>query len=209
MTRGRCTFSALALLASASLLALGCSNRIPSGGDYPRLDAKRIGARAIEQLDTNGDGRLDSNELNKSPGLRAAIARLDPNGTGYVTSDTIAKRIEQWQASKIGRMRIICSITHNGVPLADAVVRFVPEGFLGDTISIASGRTDERGTAVLSIPGFGSDDLLGVPPGFYRVEITKTGLNIPAKYSSDTILGAEVAIDVVSIEEGVRFDIVF
>jgi len=34
----------------------------------------------------------------------------------------------------------------------------------------------------------------GVAPGFYRVEITKTGENIPAKYNTETSFDQEVAI---------------
>ena len=33
----------------------------------------------------------------------------------------------------------------------------------------------------------------GLSPGFYRVEITKDGEKIPAKYNTETTLGAEVA----------------
>ena len=35
----------------------------------------------------------------------------------------------------------------------------------------------------------------GVPPGFYLVRITKAGVNIPAKYNTQTTLGAEVSND--------------
>ena len=33
----------------------------------------------------------------------------------------------------------------------------------------------------------------GLSPGFYRVEITKDGETIPAKYNTETTLGAEAA----------------
>jgi len=35
----------------------------------------------------------------------------------------------------------------------------------------------------------------GVPLGFYRVEVSKAGENIPAKYNTDTTFGQEVAPD--------------
>jgi hypothetical protein len=41
----------------------------------------------------------------------------------------------------------------------------------------------------------------GVRPGFYRVEITKPGEKIPAKYNTEAILGQEVVIDAKGIEE--------
>ena len=43
-----------------------------------------------------------------------------------------------------------------------------------------------------SVPVNGPDDVQGVPPGFYRVEITKAGEQIPAKYNTATTLGGEV-----------------
>ena len=48
----------------------------------------------------------------------------------------------------------------------------------------------------LSAPVNSPDDARGVPPGWYKVEITKTGENIAAKYNTQTILGIEIAPDV-------------
>ena len=59
------------------------------------------------------------------------------------------------------------------------------------------------------MPTSGSGDPPGVAPGFYRVVITKPGMDIPAKYSSesDTTLGQEVAVDAVGIHKGIEFDL--
>jgi hypothetical protein len=118
---------------------------------------------------------------------------------GYVTADAIANRIKQWQASHIGRMRIICIVLRNGKPLAGARVEFVPERFLGDNVRIALGETNDDGVATMK-SGSLQDGLIGVAPGFYRVEITKPGTEIPSKYNTATVLGIEVAID----SEGIR-----
>ena len=59
----------------------------------------------------------------------------------------------------------------------------------------ATGKTDQNGMAMLSIPTSGPGDPPGVAPGFYRVEITKDGEKIPAKYNTETIFGQEVALD--------------
>ena len=73
----------------------------------------------------------------------------------------------------------------------------MPEDFLGDNFktAIATGITDKGGLANMSIPRPEPDYVLGVPPGFYSVEITKPGENIPAKYNSQTIFGLEIAPD--------------
>jgi hypothetical protein len=51
------------------------------------------------------------------------------------------------------------------------------------------------------VPG----DVPGVPYGLYRVEITKEGMDIPAKYNTQTILGQEVAEDCPEVRRGINF----
>jgi hypothetical protein len=78
-------------------------------------------------------------------------------------------------------------------PVVDAVVKLVPEAFLGPGLTPATGTTDRAGLAVVS-QAKTAGDAPGVSPGFYRVEITKES-EIPAKYNADTTLGIEVAAD--------------
>ena len=107
-------------------------------------------------------------------------------------------------------MSVRCSVSHNGQPLQGAEVKFVPEKFLGSEIKTASGVTDAGGVAMISAPQSRPDDPAGVPPGFYRVEITQSGLAIPAKYNTDTVLGAEIASDAQEFQiRGLRFDLTF
>jgi hypothetical protein len=42
------------------------------------------------------------------------------------------------------------------------------------------------------VPAYADEGNPGVAQGFYRVEITKAGENIPAKYNTATILGGVV-----------------
>jgi hypothetical protein len=98
-------------------------------------------------------------------------------------------------------------VLHNGKPLADAEVKFVPEKFLGDKLPIGAGKTNKDGIALISIPMKGSNDPPGMPPGFYRVEITKDGENIPPKYNTETIFGQEVAVDAKDIQKSMKFDL--
>ena len=60
---------------------------------------------------------------------------------------------------------------------------------------------------MLSIELSDSGDPPGVAPGLYRVEITKEGANIPAKYNTETIYGQEVGLDAANIREGLVYEI--
>jgi hypothetical protein len=175
----------------------------------PAIDAKVAGAEAIKLFDANKDGKLSGDELNKCPGVKAAIEQIDPSGNGEITAETIAARIKAWQDTKLARMTMSCTVLHNGQPLAGAVVKFVPEKFLGKNLKTGTGKTDAHGIAMLSIPTTGPHDPPGMAPGFYRVEITKEGEQIPAEYNTDTILGQEVARDAKGIMDmkGIKFNL--
>jgi hypothetical protein len=173
----------------------------------PTVDVSAAGAKAIELFDANKDGKISSDELDKCPGIKAALAQIDPSGKGEVTDGKIAARIKAWQASRLGRMSISCTVKHDGKPLADATVKFVPEKFLGENVKTASGKTDANGVAMISIPTTDRKDPPGVAPGLYRVEITKADEPIPAKYNTETTLGQEVALDAAHIREGLKFDL--
>ena len=113
----------------------------------------------------------------------------------------INARITAWKELKTGRVPVSCRVRNHRKPLVVATVTFVPESFLGGNLLSASGTTGKAGTCVLKeIDGKAS---IGVSPGFYRVQITKNGENIPAKYNTATTLGQEVAPGV----EGVGFDL--
>ncbi len=156
-------------------------------------------------FDADKDGKLSGKELDKCPGLKAALARVDPSGKGEVTAEMITARIRVWQQMKVGRMAASCRVMHNGQPLAGAEVKFVPEKFLGESIQTAVGTTNENGYVAPSLPG----EARGLPPGFYRIEITKAGLNIPAKYNADTVLGQEVAPDIPTFQSASTFNLEF
>jgi hypothetical protein len=183
--------------------------RAPRRFPVPKIDAKGAGAKAIELYDANHDGKLSGEELDKCPGLKAALHEVDPDGSGEITADMIAARIEAWQRSKLARMTVSCKVLLDGEPMAGAEVKFVPEKFLGKNLKVATGKTDANGMAMLSIPTVGPGDPPGVAPGFYRVEITKADEKIPAEYNTDTIFGQEVATDAKNIKnmQGIKFEL--
>jgi hypothetical protein len=195
------------LLLAGLAVGMGCPQRAPRISP-PSINASRAGAQAIELFDADKDGKLRGEELNKCPGLKAGLARLDPGGQG-VTADAITARIQEWQKTKIARINVGCMVSYNGKPLEGAEVKFVPETFLGPNMKVATGTTVQGGLASISVPTSGDQfDPPGVPPGFYRVEITKAGLEIPAKYNTATVLGREVAYGP-QMMEPIRFDLKF
>ena len=171
---------------------MGCGNSVPPRV-VPDLPDASAASKAMELYDTNHDGFLDAKELEKVPGLKAAIKQVDTNHDGKISEQEIADRIKSWADSQIGRMPVVCRVTHNGKPLAGAKVVFVPEKFLGGTIQPGSGTTSATGYANISCPYAADPSVKGLSPGFYRVEITKDGEKIPAKYNTETTLGAEAA----------------
>lgn len=190
----------------AMLLGGGCWGRGPSRVLPPPIDPSSAGSQALAKYDANGDAKIAGAELDKAPALKAALAQIDATGDGAITADEISARVKSWQDSRVGRMGTQIRVLRNGKPLADATVTLVPEEFLGSGLERAVGRTDEMGAAFVSVPTTGPDDVTGVPPGFYRVEITK-GSEIPAKYNTATTLGQEIAQDAAKIQEGFEYDL--
>jgi hypothetical protein len=192
-----------------AVLAVGGCSRTPPRVPAPAINPAAAGQQAIERYDTDGDGLIRGNELNKAPGLKNALENLDTNQDGGVSAEEIAERVKAWQQTKVGTMSLSCTVTYRGQPLPGATVKFVPEEFLGDEIQSASGQTDEFGVAMLNLPG--DPDLPGAVPGvqcgLYRVEITKAGADIPAIYNTQTILGQEVADDCAAVRRGIVFEL--
>lgn len=202
-----------ALVLGGVLLAIvgcwgGTPSRVPQTGF-----SSTASADALAMYDTNKDGKISGDELQNCPALKAAIAQLDPNKTGEVTAAMIDARIKAWKDSKLAIMSVSCKVTRNGQPFPGATVTFIPEKFLGDQVPQATGKTDKTGIASLSIPSTGPRPRSGMGPGFYRVVITKEGVNIPDKYSKEatTVFGQEVARDAEGIQnmKGIKFDLKF
>ena len=179
---------------------------------YPKEISSSASADAMKMYDTNKDGKISGDELDKAPALKAAIAQLDPSGKGEITADMIDTRIKAWKDTKLARMTVSCTVTRNGHPFPDATVTFVPEKFLGPKVETGTGKTDAHGIAMLSVPTTGRQPP-GMGPGFYRVVITKEGMKIPEKYSTEanTVLGQEIARDAEGIQnmKGIKFNLKF
>jgi hypothetical protein len=164
----------------------GCGVRTAPAILPPKI-ASDAATKAIELYDVDKHGYLDAKELEKAPAIKAAFP-----GSSKVTAEDIAALLAKWKENKVGRVTFLVTVKHNGNPLPDASVNLVPESFVGSEILTAVGKTDRTGRAIPSVPAYASDRRAGVAPGFYRIEITKAGENIPAKYNTATILGGVV-----------------
>ena len=186
------------------LVSFGCSGQ-PSRVHAPSIAAD-AGAAAMEQYDTNKDGKVAGAELQAAPSLMAALGNLDKDGDKAVSAEEVTARILAWQESKTGLMPVTCTVNFRGRPLAGATVTFEPEKFLGENIKACVGTTNQRGMASLSIPD-SQRKLPGAAPGLYLIRITSTNLQIPVQYNTQTTLGAEVANDSATAQRGVTLNL--
>jgi hypothetical protein len=167
----------------------------------------------MEIYDSNRDGFVADAELDKAPGLKAAIKNFDADRDGKVSEQEIAARVTAWEKMNIGLMSFGCEVTLDGAPLSGATITFDPEPFLKGVIQEASDVTTLGGTATPTIPKDkrpATDTPPGIQIGLYKVKITagEGSGSIPAKYNSDTILGQEVSQDDPSIlNNRVRFNL--
>ena len=194
-----------AIVCVAVLTSFGCSGR-PSRVHAPSIDAAAAGKAAMEQYDTNKDGKVAGDELQAAPSLQAAIKNLDKDCDSAVSADEVTARIQAWQESKTGLMPVMCSITFLGKPLAGATVVFEPEAFLGENVKACEGTTNQQGRVSMKIPNT-ERKLPGGAPGLYKVKVTSPNVQLPAKYNTQTVLGAEVAPDSATAMSGVNFNL--
>lgn len=201
------TFLGSLTMVMAAVLIAGCSKR--SDRYAPEVSAATAGADAVAQYDTDHDGKIAGDELEKVGSLESNLAAIDADGDKALTADEIAARVRSWQTTGAlaRRTPLHCKVYHNKVPLADADVKLVPEKFLGDKVAVVRGKTSKNGVAFLTVEGSAPGDPPGVGPGFYRVEITKADDEIPAKYNTETVLGLDTSMDNPLILKGVRFDL--
>jgi hypothetical protein len=185
--------SRLVLFSAASFVSLivltGCDGR-PGRISPPKVKPETAAANAMTLYDANKDGKISGDEFESCSSLKA-IAQ-----NGEVTADLISAQVAKWQQGKLGRVNVSVMIFHNGKPLAGASVRLMPEKFMGSDIASCTATTDARGGTPISVPTKDPGEPQGISPGFYRLEVTKDGENIPAKYNAETTLCLAVLGDV-------------
>jgi hypothetical protein len=194
---------------AALVVSTGCSGG-PSRIKPPGIDASAAGSGAMDKYDTNKDGAISGEELDKAPALKSAMERIDADKDGKITAAEVTGRVKQWQESRLGLTSVSCQVNLDGQPLADATVTYLPEEFLGGEVQKATGKTGPSGVVLLSVENPPEPNLTGVHPGLYKVQISKleNGKEIvPAKYNTETTLGEEVAIDSRGAQEGIVYNL--
>ena len=154
----------------------------------------------MTQFDKNANNALEAAEIEASPALKAALGDMDTDANGQLTKAEIVGGLELFSASRVGLINPSCVVQLNGKPLAGAIVRLIPERFLGELIEPAEGVTDETGTAVPSVPASSlpNDRMRGIRLGFYRVEISRPSNgneSVPVRYNTQSTLGLFVPPD--------------
>ena len=195
-------------------LLCGCRQEGPQLIPPQVLDPDGVGAAAVLQYDTNGNGQIEPAELASSPGLSDAVEHTDEDGDGNLTAEEIANRIRFHDLRKVRVMPVRYQVTLDGEPLADAKLTLVPERFYGGSLPGASGTTDAEGFVKPTVAfdeKLRSDELgplTGVHPGVYHIEVSKKDASgaelVPAKYNTATQLGLEHDIEALLHDPAVR-----
>lgn len=192
-----------AVVGTGLLATIGCSGG-PDAIQRPDFDAADAGAKAMEIYDTDGDGFVASEELEKAPGLKAALKKLDADNDGRVSAEEVTARVQSWSDAETGLMSFYCDITIDGRPLETGRISFVPDDFLAGVVQEAGGEI-KLGSAMPSVPKDKRPSPTsppGIQAGIYIVKISNVvngRETIPARYNTETTLGQEVAKDEPSI----------
>jgi hypothetical protein len=182
-------------LAIALITLCGCSGR-PGDIDPPDVDPVSAAEAAMKQFDKDGDGQLSAVELEASPGLASAATRYDADKNGSLNVEEVTAGISGWAEGEVGAAAVPFVVQLDGRPLSDAVVKAIPEPFLGDALKPATGTEGYLAVAPEDRPP-NSPNFPLMQPGLYRIEITHPSISIPAKYNTETTLGHEVSKDTI------------
>ena len=153
-------------------------------------------------FDADGNGIIDKTELQKSPGLKAAVKTTDLDNDGGLTAEEIEKRLQIFVDSNTSIRNFQIGFMHNGEEPRGLEVKAVPEPFLAPYLEPASDFTNTAGVASPSIefedPEIAAQGYAGLRLGMYRVEVTQPDTSkkpVPKKYNENTTLGFEVGLD--------------
>jgi hypothetical protein len=175
-------------------LGSGCGSKSPLGEVLPqaKYDPDAMVSAVLAEYDRNKNGFLEWGELDACPALKGAMAGIDTDHDGKLSAAELKARFQTYGAANTGSVAMAASVTLDGAPLADATVTFEPEGCMGGAVRAGTGRTDAKGSFnTVTVDGKPAP---GLQPGLYKIRITREGGSaLPAKYNTQTTLGAELS----------------
>src|SRR5947208_3496966 len=89
-------FRVAGFFALAAIFATGCGSKSLTP---PKFDPETIAQQAMDEYDTNKDGKLDQMELEKCPALRHALLQIAGPEKNYIDQEDLVKRLEKFQKS--------------------------------------------------------------------------------------------------------------
>jgi len=184
--------SAIRLAALVALALSGCtSNRTAlREAAPPKYDPEGVAKAILTEFDKDGSGSIDPREAAACPALQAAFNEIDANHDRKLSTEELRARVESYANTPTGSVAVGCVVRIDEQPLTGATVTFVPEACMGGGIKEAIGTTDEAGRCdVYQIDG---QPHRGLPAGLYKIKVTKEGVNVPARFNTQTVLGREV-----------------
>ena len=184
-------------LVCALILVAGCSSH-PGRIEGVKVDVKAAAERIMAEFDKDHSGGLSQEELASVPAVNVNRKWYDADHDEKISQEELRKGLRDIFNPKDGLLSVACEVTRNGQPLSGAQVKFVPMPELDGAVPPASGVTDNRGAAFLTLadadrPRNTPPRVPVVRPGLYLVEVTHDQIKIPEEYNAKTKLGREVS----------------
>lgn len=181
----------------------GCWRGQPKNLEPVKLDPDVAAQKAMQEYDSDGDGKISGSEFSSCPGLKAARPKTDSDRDGALSESEIAARLKFFVDSQSALRNFQLYLTVNREPVNGLTVSLQPETFLTPAIEPALGETNHLGIVYPMIafddPEIVKQGISGVRPGMYRVEVSRLDEGgketIPSKYNSESQLGVEVGLD--------------
>lgn len=184
------------LRVAVGLIALGGCTQSGTGlhvAPVPKYDAEAIVQAILAEFDKDKSGSIEPNEAQACPALAGAFAAIDTNRDRRLSAVKLRQRVEAYAASRTGSVEVGCRVRLDDRPLAGATVTFAPEACMGPSLKTAVGTTDADGRC--SEYRIAGKLYRGLSPGLYKIQVTKDGAAIPARFNGQTVLGKEVFHD--------------
>jgi len=168
------------------LVCSGCGSTDSQTGAQA-LDASAATEVAFTTYDSNGDKKLNDEELDNSIALKKSLRKLDANRDEAIEVSELTDRLKSYSNSE-GDVYVSMFLMKRGRPLEEAKVTLEPEVFMGPNHAKYKGATDSFGAVIFEDINVAD----GLQPGFYKILVT-------SKDGEEFTDGCEIAKDIPSM----------